>query len=162
MLSEKMQQALNKQINAELYSSYLYRSMEAYFLAGNLKGFARWMSAQANEEHSHAMKFFEYINERSGRVTLTEIASPPTEWANPLAVFKAVYQHEQKVTGMINDLAKLAESEKDYATSVLLQWFVKEQVEEEASALEIVEKLKMIKDSAQGLFMMDSILGQRK
>ncbi len=162
MISKKIEDALNKQINAELFSSYLYRAMEAYFLDCNLKGFAHWMHVQADEEHTHAMKFFDYINDRNGRVVLTEIAMPPKEWKSPLDAFEAAYAHEQKVTSMINGLVDLARQENDYATQIMLQWFVTEQVEEEANASEIVEKLKLIKDSAQGLFMMDAHLGQRK
>jgi ferritin len=162
MLSNKMEEALNKQINAEWYSDYLYRSIAAYFLGQNLKGFAHWMRVQAGEEQNHGQKFFDYINDRNGKVTLTAIGAPPTEWKSPTAVFEAVYAHEQKVTGLINDLVAKAKKEEDNATLAMLQWFVTEQVEEEANAYEILEKLKMIKDSAQGLFMMDAVLAQRK
>lgn len=162
MLSDKMEEALNKQINAEWFSAYLYRSMAAYFLNQNLKGFAHWMQAQAGEEQSHGQKLFDHINDRNGKITLTAIAAPPTEWKSPTAAFEAVYAHEQKVTGLINDLVDKAKKENDYATQAMLQWFVNEQVEEEANAYEILEKLKMIKDSAQGLFMMDAVLAQRK
>jgi ferritin len=136
--------------------------MAAYFLDQNLKGFAHWMTAQANEEQGHGQKFFDYINDRNGKVVLTAIAAPPTEWKNPTAAFEAVYAHEQKVTGLINDLVDKAKKENDYATQGMLQWFINEQVEEEANAYEILEKLKMIKDSAQGLFMMGAVLAQRK
>ncbi len=162
MLSDKMEEALNKQINAEWYSAYLYRSMAAYFLNQNLKGFAHWMQVQAGEEQGHGQKFFDYINDRTGKVVLTAIIAPPAEWKSPTAAFEAVYAHEQKVTGLINDLVDKAKKENDYATQAMLQWFVNEQVEEEANAYEILEKLKMIKDSAQGLFMMDAVLAQRK
>jgi ferritin len=161
-LSEKMEKALNDQINAELFSSYLYQAMAADFQAKNWKGFAAWLRAQAGEEQGHAMKFAKYVEDRLGRVTLKAIAEPPAEWASPLAAFEAVAEHEAKVTGLINKLVALAAAEKDNATSILLQWFVTEQVEEEAHADDIVQKLRRIKDSVHGLFMLDSILGQRK
>lgn len=161
MVSEKMQEALNKQLNAELYSSYLYLSMSAYFHSVNLAGFANWMRVQAQEELVHAMKFYDYVNQRGGRVTLLPVEGPPTEWHSPLAVFEDTYQHEQKVTGLIHELANLAVSENDHATKTFLQWFVTEQVEEEESADELVKKLKLIGDSANGLFMMDRELAQR-
>jgi len=161
-LSKKMEKALNDQINAELYSSYLYQAMAADFQAKNWKGFAHWMRVQAGEEQGHAMKFAKYVEDRLGRVTLRAIEAPPAEWATPLAAFEAVAEHEAKVTSLINKLVELAAAEKDNATSILLQWFVTEQVEEEANADEIVQKLRLIKDSVHGLFMLDSILGQRK
>jgi ferritin len=162
MLSSKMEKALNGQINAELYSSYLYLSMAACFEAANFAGMAQWMRAQAEEEKMHAMKFFDFIVDRGGRVTLTAIDAPETEWDSPLAAFEAAYAHEQKVTGLINDLVKLARSENDAATDTFLQWFVTEQVEEEKNADGIVQKLKMVKDAPHGLLMMDSELGQRQ
>jgi len=162
MMSDKMIQAVNKQINAEMYSAYLYMAMEEYFQSINLKGFANWMKMQAGEEWSHASKFRDYLNKQNARVILTAIGEPPKEWASPLAVFEAVVDHEKKVTAAIRDLMAMAKSENDYATEIMLQWFVTEQVEEEESALEIVEKLKKIKDSPQGLFMLDGMLGQRK
>ena len=162
MINKKIVEAINKQINAELYSAYLYLSMASYFESVNLRGFAKWMEAQAGEEQEHAMKFYGYINERGGRVTFDSIAKPPSKWDSPLAVFEETYKHEQKVTAMINDLMELARSEKDNATEILLQWYVNEQVEEEASASENVEKLKMIGSSGNGLIMLDHELGQRK
>jgi ferritin len=162
MIGKKMLDALNEQINAELYSSYLYLAMAADFEAKNLKGFAKWMEVQAKEEAGHAKKFYDFLVDRGGRVALKVIAAPPAEWKSPLAAFEEAYAHEQKVTGLIHKLAELAAAEKDHAAAVMLQWFVTEQVEEEANASEIVEKLKLVKDSAQGLFMMDSLLGQRK
>ncbi len=162
MLSEKMQAAMNKQINAELHSAYIYLSMSAYFEDKNLLGFAHWMRLQANEEVIHAMKFFDFINERRGRVLLEPIAAVPTEWASPLAVFEAALAHEQKVTGMINDLVDLAIQEKDHAANSFLQWFVDEQVEEEASADAIVQQLKMIGDAPQGLFLLDREMAGRQ
>jgi ferritin len=161
MISEKMQEALNGQLNAELYSSYLYLSMAAYFLDLNLGGFANWMRVQAQEEDMHAMKFYNFINERGGRVLLKPIDGPPTEWDSPLAAFEAVLEHEQKVTGLINDLVELALAEHDHATNIFLQWFVTEQVEEEDSANDVIQQIKMIGEAEGGLFMLDRELGQR-
>ncbi|MHC5059739.1 MAG: ferritin [Planctomycetota bacterium] len=161
MLSKKMEQALNGQLNAELYSAYLYLSMEAYLQAANLPGFANWMCIQVQEEQFHARKFYDYINERGARVTLAEIESPPKEWDSPLAIFEAVLAHEQKVTGLINELVSLAIEEKDHAADSFLRWFVDEQVEEEDTASTIVGQLKLIKESPQALFLMDKELGQR-
>lgn len=161
MIDEKMREALNKQLNAELYSSYLYLSMSAYFQSVNLSGFANWMRVQAQEELAHAMKFYDYVNERGGRVVLPAVDEPPSEWDSPLAVFEHVYEHEQKVTGLINKLVDLAVKARDHATNNFLQWFVSEQVEEEASADEVVQKLKLVGDDPSGLFMIDRELGQR-
>jgi len=161
MLSKKMEKALNGQINAEMYSSYLYLAMSAYLESVNLAGFAKWMKAQAQEELSHAMKFFHYVNERGGRVVLEKIKAPPAEWESPLAVFEATYEHEQKVTGLIYDLVDLAYTEKDHATNPLLQWFVAEQVEEEASAEDVVNSMKLAGETPAGLFLMDRELGTR-
>jgi ferritin len=161
MLNDKMQEALNSQINAEIYSSYLYLSMSAYFESINLSGFASWMRAQAQEEMVHAMKFYDYVNERGGRVILGPIEAPPSEWESAVAVFDATYKHEQKVTGLINDLVDLAIEEKDHATNNLLQWFVSEQVEEEASASGVLNKAKLTGDAPGGLFMLDQELGAR-
>ncbi len=161
MISKKMEGALNGQVNAELYSAYLYLSMESYFKSLNLNGFASWMRVQTQEEVMHAMKIYEFINERGGKVVLKAIEGPPTEWDCPLAVFEAVYVHEQKVTGLINDLVDLAIKEKDHATNSFLQWFVNEQVEEESSADEIVQQLKMMENAPGGMFMLDRELGQR-
>ena len=161
MISKKMEEALNEQVNAELYSSYLYLSMESFFKSQNLNGFANWMRIQTQEEVMHAMKMYDFINERGGRVLLKAIEGPQTEWDSTLAVFKAVYEHEQKVTGLINNLVDLAITEKDHATNSFLQWFVNEQVEEEASADEIVQQLKMMENAPGGIFMFDRELGQR-
>ena len=162
MISKKMQNALNDQINAELYSAYLYSAMEAYFLSVNLDGFANWMCVQSREEMAHARKICDFINERGGRVVLDAIDKPPTEWKSPLAVFEVGYKHEQKVTGLINKLVELAVKEKDRATEIFLQWFVTEQVEEEKNASEIVAELQMIKGVPQAMYMMDKELGMRK
>jgi ferritin len=161
MLKKTMQQAMNEQINAEMYSSYLYLSMEAYFQSISLNGFAAWMRAQVQEELMHAMKFYDFVHERGGQVTLESIAKPDTAWASPLAAFEAVLKHEQHVTSLINDLVDLAISEKDHASNIFLQWFVTEQVEEEASVGEVVEKLRLIQDNPSGLFMMDAEMGKR-
>ena len=161
MISKKMEGALNVQVNAELYSAYLYLSMESYFKSLNLNGFANWMRVQTQEEVSHAMKIYDFINERGGRALLKGIEGPPTKWKSPLAVFETAYAHEQKVTGLINDLVDLAIKEKDHATNSFLQWFVNEQVEEEASADEIVQQLKMMENAPGGMFMLDRELGQR-
>ena len=161
MLSEKMEEALNDQINAELYSAYLYLSMSAYFDATNLKGFANWMRVQNQEETMHAMKLFSYVAEKGGTVTLQPIDGPQTEWESPLAVFEATFEHEQKVTGLINALVDTALEEHDHATNIVLQWFVTEQVEEEASADEVLQQLKLMGDAPGGLFMLDRELGAR-
>ena len=156
-----MQEALNNQMNAEMYSSYLYLSMAAYFQSKDLKGFAHWMHCQAKEELFHGIKFYNYVNERGGKAVMKPIEGPPTKWDNPAAPFDQAYQHEQKVTGLINDLVNLAIEEKDHATNTFLQWFVNEQVEEEASADEVVQQLKMMEDAPGGMFMLDRELGQR-
>ena len=156
-----MEKALNEQVNAEMYSAYLYLSMEAYFKSLNLIGFANWMRVQTQEEMMHAMKIYEFIDERGGRITLKAIDGPQTKWDSPLAAFKAVYEHEQKVTGLINNLVNLAIEEKDHATNTFLQWFVNEQVEEESSADQMVQQLKMMENAPGGMFMLDRELAQR-
>jgi len=161
MLSEKMEKALNDQIMWELYSSYLYLSMSAHFLSVNLGGFANWMRVQAQEELVHAIKFYDFVNERGGRVVLQTVKAPPSEWTTPVSVFEDTLKHERQVTKRINDLVDVALKEKDHATNIFLQWFVTEQVEEEASAKEILEKLKLLGDARGGLFMMDRELAQR-
>ena len=161
MLNPKIQEALNKQINAELFSEYLYLSMSAHFEAESLKGMAQWMRVQAGEEHGHAMKFFNFINDRDGRVTLTQIEAPKTQWKSALDVFEDALKHEQKVTGLINDLSNLAYAEKDFASHDFLEWFVREQVEEESVARTIVDQLKLIGGDGTGLYMIDQQLGQR-
>ena len=161
MSNPKIQDALNKQLNAELHSSYLYLSMAAYLESQNLKGMAHWMRIQAQEENLHAMKFFDFINERGGKVVLTQIDAPKTEWSSPLDVFEDTCKHESKVTGLINELVDLSLSEKDHAANAFLQWFVTEQVEEEASAQEIAGKLKLVGDRGGMQFMIDRELSQR-
>jgi len=161
MLKRKVLDALNKQVNAELYSAYLYYSMEAYFQSLNLVGFANWMKCQTQEELLHASMIYNFINDRGGKVTLKAIEGPPTDWKSPLDVFKGVYEHEQKVTGMIDKLVNLAIAESDHATNNFLQWFVKEQVEEESSADAIIQKLNLIGKEGGGMFMLDRELAQR-
>ena len=161
MMNRKIQDGFNEQLNAELFSSYLYLSMSAYFEAENLKGMARWMRMQAQEEDMHAMKFFDFINECGGRVMLDKIKEPKTEWGSPLEAFDEAYKHEGKVTGMINGLVDLSLSERDHAGNAFLQWFVTEQVEEEAATQEIRDKLRLIGDNAVAVFMIDRELGQR-
>ncbi|KKM65323.1 hypothetical protein LCGC14_1492410 [marine sediment metagenome] len=161
MINQKIQDRFNAQLVAETYSAYLYWSMSAYFESLNLKGFANWMRCQAQEEMVHAAKFYSFINDRSGRVLLGEIEAPPTDWESPLAVFQAAYGHEVKVTGLINGLVDLTIAEKDHAANAFLQWFVTEQVEEEASADEVVGKLKLTADAPSGLFLLDQELAAR-
>ncbi|MBN1488951.1 MAG: ferritin [Phycisphaerae bacterium] len=161
MVSKKIEEALNQQLNAELYSSYLYLSMAAQFEADNLSGMAHWMAAQAKEEWEHGMKFYSFLHDRGGRVVLKQIDTPPVEWSRPLAAFEEAYKHEQLVTSKINALMDLAIKESDYATKEFLGWFVSEQVEEEANVSKIVERLKLLGDSKNGLFMMDHELAKR-
>ncbi len=161
MLQGKMLKAMNEQINAEMYSAYLYLSMESYFQSVSLTGFAAWMRGQVQEELFHAMKMYDFVGERGGRVVLDAIKKPDSSWKSPLAAFKHILKHEQMVTGLINDLVDLAMKERDHATLNFLQWFVAEQVEEEASVGEIVDKLKLIRDDTSGLFMLDAEMGKR-
>ena len=161
MLKKKIQEQLNEQINAEIFSGYLYYAMEAYFESEDLNGFASWMHVQAQEELLHAQKFFNYINERGGKVELEAIEKPKAEWDSPLQAFEEAYEHETTVTERINNLYDLALEEKDHATASFLKWFIDEQVEEEATADEIVNKLKRVGDSGHGIFMLDSELGNR-
>ncbi len=162
MLKKNIEKAINKQINAELWSGYLYLSMASYFDSISLGGFSNWMKMQAQEEVNHAMRFYNHVVERGGQVKLDAIDKVPTEWKSPLHVFEETYKHEQKVTNLIENLVDLAEKEKDRATLNMLQWFIDEQVEEEDSADEMVQKLKLIGDSGNGLFMLDRELGQRQ
>jgi len=160
-ISKEMETALNAQINAEYYSSYLYLAMSVYFEQNNLKGFANWMRIQAHEEWEHGTKILTYLLDIGANVDFSEIAKPEASWKSPLEVFKASLSHERKVTGMINELYNLAKSDKDNATEIFLQWFVTEQVEEEASAEDIVSKLEMADGVPGALFMLDKELGQR-
>lgn len=161
MISAKMLKTLNKHLNEEMFSSYLYLSMSAYFETKNLKGFANWMRLQSQEEYMHAMKFYSYIIQVGGNVTLAQINSPKTSWKNHMEVFKETLEHEKYITELINKLVDLAIQEKDHATNNFLQWFVNEQVEEVATAEDIVNKLEMIGDNKNGLFLIDRELGAR-
>lgn len=160
-LNKKIELEINKQINEETFSAYLYLSMAAHFESLNLSGFASWMKVQAQEEMVHAMKFFDYLVERQGIVVLDKIEKPQTSWKSPLEMFEAAYTHEEHITGRINLLVKIAREENDYATENMLQWFVAEQVEEESTADGVVQQLKMIKGSSEGLYMLDKELGTR-
>jgi len=162
MLSKKLEDAINEQINKELYSAYLYLSMSSYCESESLAGFAGWMRAQAQEEVNHAMRLFDHVAARGGRVVLKAIEMPTPVWKSPLEMFEEVLQHERKVTGMINRLYELALSENDYATQMELQWFITEQVEEEESAGAVVEQLRRVGDQPMGLLMMDRQLGERQ
>lgn len=161
MIGKKMEKMLNEQINAELFSAYLYLSMTAYFESINLAGFANWMRVQTQEEVAHAMKIYDYINARGGRVVLKAVAEPPKAWKSPLDVFEASYEHEQKVTGLINELVNLAISESDHAANMFLQWFVNEQVEEEKNAYDVIQKLKLVSGAPEGVLVLDVELAKR-
>lgn len=160
-MKPEIQDAFNKQINAELFSSYLYLSMSSYFESKDLPGMAAWMRVQAQEEVIHAMKFFDFINERRGRVILTGIGSPKTEWSSPLEAFEDAFKHECGISARINSLVDLAAEEKDHAAAAFLQWFVTEQVEEESSVDVIASKLRMFGDQPMGLVMLDKELAAR-
>jgi ferritin len=161
MLNVKVQEAINTQINEELFSAYLYFSMEAYFESISMKGFANWMRVQTQEELSHAAKFYDYVNSRGGRVKLAPIAGPQVEWESPQEAFEAAYAHEQKITALINELVNLSMKEKDHATTTFLQWFVTEQVEEEANSSQIAGELKLIGKDGRGAIMLDRELAAR-
>ncbi|MFQ5960103.1 MAG: ferritin [Candidatus Methylomirabilales bacterium] len=161
MLSKKLQDALNEQITNELYSAHVYLAMSAHLTGANLPGFARWMRLQSQEEYSHAMKIYDFVLERGGRVVLKPIDQPPAQYKSPLDVFQQALKHEQKVTGMINRLYELAIKENDYPTQIMLQWFITEQVEEEHAASDVVEQLKMIGNEPAALFLLDRQLGAR-
>ncbi len=161
MISKKIEKAFNGQINAETYSSYLYWSMSSALMEMNLPGFANWMRVQALEEMTHAEKFFNYTIERGGRVNLAAIEGPQTDWKDIEAIFKNVQSHEAHVTGLINGLMDLALAEKDHAGAMFLQWFVNEQVEEEANAAEILGKLKVAGTTSAALYMLDKEMATR-
>ena len=161
MISKSMQDAINEQIKKELYSSYLYLSMAAFFENKNLPGFARWMYVQADEERDHGMKFFQYLLERGGKVELKAIAGPGVDWNSSKDVFKQVQEHEAAVTASINSLYELALKEKDYPSQILLQWFITEQVEEEKNAADIIQQLEMIDAHGTAVLMLDHQLGKR-
>jgi ferritin len=161
MLGEKMLTLLNDQIGHEMYSSNMYLAMAAYFEAERLPGFAQWLRVQAGEEHEHAMKFFDFVVDRGGRVKLGALAEPPFEWASPLDAFEKVLFHEQKVTSLIHTLFAAAVEEKDYPSQVMLHWFINEQVEEEKNAQAIVDQLSMMEDHLGGLLNLDHHIGKR-
>lgn len=161
MLSKKMEKALNDQVQWELYSGYIYLAMAAYFSDLGLPGFANWMRVQEQEERFHALKFHDFLLERGGRAKLGAIEAPPDAWKSPLAAFEHALEHEQGVTSRINALMDTAIKEKDHATSIFLQWFVSEQVEEEASVTEIIQKLKLVGEMPGGLFHLDKELAAR-
>jgi len=162
MIGEKVTAALNLQMNREFYNAKLHLSMAAYFHSINMEGAARWMETQSQEETGHAMRLYQHLQERGARILLSAVEAPPTEWDSPLAAFEAAYKHECKVTREFDEHLELAQAEKDNATINFLQWFVKEQVEEEASVDAIVQKLKMIGEHRSGLFMLDRALGEGK
>ncbi len=162
MVTQKIIEAFNTQIKLELESAYIYLAMAAYFHDQNLDGMAQWMRVQAQEEQTHAMKFFDHLVDRGARVELQTISQPKSSWNSPLEVFEEAYQHEMFVTGKINDLVKLATAEDDYPGLALLQWFVTEQVEEEASTSKVAQQLKMLGSSGSGLVMFDRQLGKRE
>jgi len=160
-MNKKIQDAINAQINAEIFSSYLYLSMAAYFDGLGLEGFGNWMKIQAQEELTHAMKFYRYVYERGGSVELEAIEKPKTKFDSPLAVMKEVLEHEQKVTGLINDLYTLATDEKDYAFQSMLKWFIDEQVEEESNAQQLIDQLELAGEKGPGIYMLDKELAGR-
>jgi len=162
MISEKMQKALNDQINAEFFSAYLYLAMAAYFEEKNLPGFAHWMEVQYEEESMHARKIYRYVVDRGGRVHLKTLETPQEEWDSPLSAFEAAYKHEQYITGRINDLVKLASELGDFTTQSFLQWYLNEQVEEEANVDEIVQSIHLMDNDKRSLFLLDRELKQRQ
>lgn len=162
MFSKAVQKAMNKQINHELFSSYLYLSMAAHFEKEGLPGFASWMKAQSSEEREHAMKFYEHIYDRGGSVVLEAIEKPQAEFKKPLEVMKQVLEHERKVSALITSVYEIALKEKDYPAQVMLQWFISEQVEEEKGVTDIIDRLTKVGDAPGMLLMMDAQLGARK
>ncbi len=161
MISPKIQDAINAQINAEFWSAYLYLSMGMHFQSEGNNGIANWFRIQFKEEQAHAEILINYLNSRGGRVVLKEIEAVPTTWASPMAAFVDTLAHEEKVTGMIHSLYALAEAEQDYATRGKLDWFVSEQVEEEETAKELIDRLKLIGDNGLALYMLDQELATR-
>jgi len=161
MISKALEDAINEQIKNEFYSAYMYLSMSAFFEQRTLKGFAHWLRVQFEEEQGHALKFYGYLHDRNGTVKLQAIPQPPVEWKSNIDAFNQVLEHEQKVTAMINKLYELAVKENDYATQVLLQWFITEQVEEEKNATEIIANLQLIEERGTAALMLDHQLGKR-
>lgn len=162
LIETSVQDAINKQIKNELYSAYLYLAMSAHFEAETLPGFAQWTRLQAQEEVEHAMRLFDYLNERNGRVVLQTIEQPPVKFGRPLEVFEMILEHEQKVTALINNLFEVALDKKDYATQVMLHWFIEEQVEEEDNAGLMVERLRLAGDNNAAILQLDHIAGSRQ
>ena len=161
MIAKKMEQALNDQIKHEQFSAHLYLSMAMYFHSRNLKGFANWMEVQAKEEQTHAERMIKFVNDTGGRVILQGLQKPAAEFNSPAHAFEETLKHERFITGRINDLVKLSTEENDHAANAMLQWFVTEQVEEESTADEILQQLKLVGDGGYGLLMLDRELGQR-
>ena len=162
MISKKIQEGFNKQLNAELYAAYLYFAIASWFEERNLDGFAQWMKAQAFEEMSHAMRFYKHVLNRGGHVSFSAVAKPEGSWTTPAEAFQAAYEHEVKVTKMINDLVDLAQAEKDNAAlRGILDWFVNEQIEEEEQTMVAVDRLKMLGDDKQALYLLDKEYGAR-
>lgn len=161
MMNEKLEKAFNDQINAELYSEYFYLSMTAYFERMNLQGFKNWMNVQVQEEHAHAMGMFDYVHERGGKVILQAIEAPKSDWSSPLEVFEDVLKHEQLVTTKINALTDVADEVKDRAAVSFLDWYIKEQVEEEANVGNVLKTLKLICNDTNCLYMLDKELAAR-
>jgi ferritin len=161
MLKEKVQKELNNQVNKELFSAYLYLAMAAYFESLALKGFANWMNVQSQEEMTHAMRIYTYINNKGGRVELSAIEAPKKKWKDPLNAFEDAYEHEKVITKSIDDVMTVAVEEKDYATQRMLDWFINEQVEEESNATEIIEKIKLAGLQTAGMLFLDKELSTR-
>lgn len=161
MMTQTMTDTFNEQINRELYSAYLYTSMEHWFMKKGLKGFANWFKVQAGEELDHARKIMDYINERGGRIRLKAISMPDSDWQNILSVFENSLSHEEYVTSEINRISELAEEEKDKASEIFLQWFIREQIEEESSINSIIDALRMIGNSVVATFDLDRELLKR-
>jgi ferritin len=161
MIKDKIREAFNQQIKEELESAYVYMSMAAWFHSQGLDGMAQWMKSQTVEEITHAMKFFDHLVERDGRVEMLPLGIKKTEWSSPLEAFQDAYKHEQHITGKINELVGLCNQENDYAANAMLQWFVTEQVEEEASTSKVVHELEMVGGKGNGLLMLDRELGRR-
>lgn len=161
MINQQVRNAMNEQIQHEVYSSYLYLSMAAYFDSQGLDGMGQWMRCQAQEELVHAMKFFDHLKARDGRVELLALDKPPSEWSSPQEVFEAAYGHEQKVSALINNIVRIAQEENDYAALPMLHWFVNEQIEEEASTSKVAQQLRTVGKSGEGILMLDRELGTR-
>ena len=161
MIGQRIQTVMNEQIKHETFSAYLYFSMAAYFHSKSLDGMAQWMKAQAQEEFGHALRFFNHINDRGGRIEFQSLEKPQTEWDSPIAAFRAALKHEEFITSKINDLATLADEENDRAAGIMLQWFVTEQVEEEDTVSTVIDMLELIGDSGHGILMADRELGSR-